>query len=168
MEFLDDPRRFGPMVIADPGAVLFGLFISSMGLLLVLIGTREIRRSRATGSWSTTRARVISSEVHPLIRPRRGTTYTPVIEYLYEVNGREYTSMGIAAGETEFALESEAERFAQGYRKGSQVTVYYSPDDPSMAVLRPGFVTWQRTALRLVVGSMVICIGLPFVVLGFT
>ncbi len=167
MRFLDDPWRFGPLVIGDPGAVLLGLFISGMGLLLLAIGITEIRRARASKSWPLARARVIGAGVRPNRHARGATTYEPVVQYAYEVDGEAYTSTRVAAGEADFAFEAEAVRFVERYPAGAEVTIRYAPGQPALAALEPGLRNWGRTALRLVFGVLIGCAGLPFLVLGF-
>ncbi len=167
MKFLDETWRFGPLVIVDPGAVVVGLLISGMGLIVVAIGGAEIRRGRASRSWPTAKARVLSSGVQVNRHVERATTYAPAILYEYEVDGKAYQGRRVSAGEIEFWFENEAIRFAERFPEGAEVTIHYAPAKPHVAVLVPGLVTWARTALRLAGGTFVAFLGLPFVVIGF-
>jgi hypothetical protein len=137
--------------------LLFGGTMIGVGKLLT--GAAEERRS-----WPSTEGVVITNwrATKPTVirDPKTGNTresWGAILEYTYEVDGREYTGNGSGYGRIDPA-DSQT-RFAVG----TKVPVFYDPEDPSHAALTldegdPGDIT--TPFLWLGFGSMLI--GMPF------
>lgn len=80
-----------------------------------VVGTR-IQKHRGVGKYS------------------RGTSYEPVVQYRFVVEGRSYTSESVSTGEFRGPREF-AERFVGQYPVGKVVEAYYNPKNPSDALL---------------------------------
>jgi hypothetical protein len=74
----------------------------------------------------------------------------PVVVYSYQAGGRSYQGNRIAPGPE--VGGTGAPKRAAGYETGSQVTVYYNPNDPSDAVLETtvSSIFWLWFALIVV------------------
>jgi hypothetical protein len=76
---------------------------------------------------------------------------TPVLQYEYTVNGRQY--VGTQVNAVGFASHRAARRAAARYPEGQVVDVWYQPSDPSRAVLEPGVtaggVIWAVVSVAL-------------------
>ena len=71
---------------------------------------------------------------------RSGNTvrfYQAVVEYAFNVEGREYHSTRLSFGAVESTPKGPAEDKAARYPEGSQVMVHYDPQNPPNAVLEP-------------------------------
>ncbi|MFO1015021.1 MAG: DUF3592 domain-containing protein [Caulobacteraceae bacterium] len=87
------------------------------------------RRVLDLARWSTTTATVI----HSSLWTYRNTT-SPVIAYVYEVDGRRYKSSRIALGGWIGGTQAAYE-FAAAHPAGSSVTISYDPEKPRLSVI---------------------------------
>jgi len=133
--------------------VIFGLasaIIMSVGVFFVAMGCLEAWRGRASVSWPTVAGEVLDARV---VESRRrsgtgrggsssATESIPLVRYAYEVNGERHESQRVdfktRAGGRAAALEELGD-----LAPGATVTVHYDPNDPSLAVLRPGNGPWD-------------------------
>jgi hypothetical protein len=141
------------------GASIFIL----MGGAILIPGVRNLSRAVSSRHWPRTAAIVAQSESSvETERDSHGrpssTMYSADIQFRYHVNGREYTTKVLHFGQTEGSGDSsEAELRRFRYPLGSEVTVVYSPNAPSIAAAEPGF----HSAALLLPGA-----GLAFLVPG--
>lgn len=140
------------------GASLFGV-----GAVAFACAVRGLRLGRASFNWPSTHGIVIDSHV---VKSRStksggGTSYYPQVKYRFEVDGNEYE----VDVWTYHALEMSkkiAEEICERYSKGREVMVYYDPENPRHAVLKPGvntgnyFICFVITILLAVVGLLII------------
>ncbi len=110
---------------------------------VILISTAIFNMNKASDSvaWLQVTAEIVKSEVTTSTSTSssaRNRTYSPVIEYQYEFNGRSYQSDTVYFG----LMGTDDSSFAHGirnkYPKGMMVTAYVNPDDPEEAALEPG------------------------------
>ncbi|MBM90132.1 MAG: hypothetical protein CMJ35_00765 [Phycisphaerae bacterium] len=64
-----------------------------------------------------------------------GTTYTPLVEYEFEVDGQSYRSDQHSMFVFGTSMRKDAQRVIDRYPVGKDIEVHYDPDDPSEAVL---------------------------------
>ena len=107
-----------------------------VAVILLLIGTRLAISSRETVHWPTASATVIGAELSRSGNRQR-FSWVPVIAYEYEVEGRRYASTKIVAGDIGSGRD-QAHRLHKLYSVGTEVDVFYKPDQPAIAVLQPG------------------------------
>ena len=73
------------------------------------------------------------------------------MSYDYQVAGRSYTGNRISISDGEYNIRDGAVQAIRGLQEGQRLPVYYNPDDPSEAVLRPGatFASYALLAIPL-------------------
>lgn len=129
--------------------VLFVIVVTIFSLVLSLspfaiIGWLFAKKSkeataanRASLSWVETMGRVVKSRVE--VSGGDYVSVMPRVVYEYEVNGQNYKSELIRAGDKFLRIQTGGSRTAYDivdkYPEGSAVTVYYNPQNPSEAVL---------------------------------
>jgi hypothetical protein len=103
---------------------------------------RRVRRSMAVrtaaGSWAQTMGTVLSTTIQ-IRRMGQGRSEVPVVIYSYQVNGRPYQADRVRAADDtgRIRVTNDASSTLDRYPVGSNVTVYYDPDDPANAALEP-------------------------------
>jgi hypothetical protein len=112
------------------------LTLGGLGYFLYKRNQQSMAYRQSTQTWQSTTGTVLMSSVQ---RKHTGRSYShyPVVVYLYQVNGQQYQSQRIKAGEQflNVRLSGQAEATVQKYQIGSTVTVYYNPSNPAESVL---------------------------------
>lgn len=103
--------------------------------------------NRKVQNWPSTRGRIVRSWVE-----RKhfddSTYYKPNVEYTYSVNGTEYSCTRIGYGYlSQPGTESAAQRILEPWPVGQEVTVWYDPARPGVAVLTKELPKWFFTFL---------------------
>lgn len=135
----------------------------SVGVLLLFVALYGFARGVPTTKWPSTTGEVRYSTVQEkYVRHDNSYDYKASIEYTYSVNGMKYNSWRIQRGLGEqlqntkflYALFTSHE-----YSKGTQITVYYKPENPAESVIKrgPDFTTY-----------IVLIFSILFIVLGFS
>ncbi|MBX6332889.1 MAG: DUF3592 domain-containing protein [Gemmatimonadaceae bacterium] len=111
------------------------LVIAFLSIFILVGGWLMVLQLHRVRSWRPVPATVISTSV-TTVRSRNQTTYRPVVQYRYEVDGRAYESTRVTA-----LTVSRGYAWAQGeiakYRPGTTTTAYLDPTDPEEAFLDP-------------------------------
>ena len=121
---------FNNYVMKFTGAVV-AILVATISLVL---GVNNYCRAKACLDWPSVEGKITVSE---LVYGIADDSADLEFEYEYEVDGESYVSDKVDFGEP-FATglsEHVYIRQVQKYKKDSGVTVYYDPEDPSMAVL---------------------------------
>ena len=84
-------------------------------------------------TWQPVSARVLSTDIKA-VRGDKGTSYTPVVRYLYTVNGAQYESNKVLPL-TISASYGWAVRLRDRFHPGQAVTAYVNPSQPASAFL---------------------------------
>jgi hypothetical protein len=112
------------------------LILGGLGYFLYKRNQQSMAYRQSTQTWQSTTGTVVMSSVQ---RKHTGKSYShyPVVVYMYQVNGQQYQSQRIKAGEQflNVRLSGQAEATVQKYPIGSMVTVYYNPSNPAESVL---------------------------------
>lgn len=123
---------------------MIGLVMFAAGIILIVWSGREALEAYKSKSWPTTEGMVTSSYVHKRESPpsdkNKHPTYHAKINYAYTVDGMHYTSERIRFVDNIGGSREKAKRMADEYFAGKTVIVYYNPDDPGMALLKPGVI----------------------------
>ncbi len=152
------------------GALVLGVVFFGLGAIFVGVGIDGYRDGQATESWPSATGRVISADVQERIETRRDMndrqrteyTYTPSVRYEYSVGERTYLGHRVKADDYGGGAD-RAYQIVNRYPAGSDVIVFYNPDDPDQAVLETGADT-MGVYLFGGVGALFAVIGLAALV----
>jgi len=91
-------------------------------------------------NYLTTTGRVVSADIGERYTLLKGTNrkiyhYSPEISYRYRINGRDYEADRYTLFTTESDQQTEISTLLDYYRPGSEVVIYYNPENPEEAVL---------------------------------
>jgi hypothetical protein len=113
---------------------------------MILLGGGSFLAARSARSWPTVEAHVVRSEIEVSKKVsgflRSYTTssdyFTAAVEYKYVVDGKQYTEDHIQRPSNPSGFDrSQIEQWTRKYPRGAEITVHYSPHNPSMAVIDP-------------------------------
>jgi hypothetical protein len=123
---------------------------------------RAVAKAKASESWPSATGRVVGCDVvEEESTDREGNTttwYNPVVNYAFDVGGREYRSQRLRFGNYRSSNRKKAEAMLAPYPAGSSPTVRYNPERPDECVLE----TRKPGPIYLVMAIF----GLLFVVAG--
>jgi len=112
------------------------LVLGGVGYFLLKRNQQSMAYRQSTQTWESTSGTVMMSSVQ---RTQTGKSFSdfPVVVYVYQVNGRQYQSQRIRAGEQflNVRLHGQPQATVQKYPIGSTVTVYYNPAKPEESAL---------------------------------
>ncbi len=117
-----------------------------MGLIFTLAGALifyffafpPLKYAYQSKSWPTTNGTITRSEVDSWMKEGK-SQYDARISYSYEVDGKKYTSPKIySSGSYSGGNISKAKDLINEFPSGKSVDVFYDPDVPESAVLKPG------------------------------
>ncbi|MCA9192730.1 MAG: DUF3592 domain-containing protein [Planctomycetales bacterium] len=155
--------------------ILLGVGIIAIGVAILWTGYRDLLLAVQSTNWPTAIGVVKTSLVEHEVTKQRDAdgrrevtdTYYARIGYQYTVAGRQYSSDRVAMRDYSWADKNEATEITERYPTGSEVTVFHSPTDPSVAVLRPG-LGWGNVGplffgiMLSAVGAFVVLLALPW------
>jgi len=153
-------------------AGFLALLFIAIGVALIFLHRRNIRKAEESMSWLETTGTVNGSEVmqgsNVLLSNDEDGESTPVffpeIRYSYQVAGLEYTSKRLSfAGVKSFSKREKAEEAASHYPVGTQLPIYYDPKNPKEAVVDRSA---KKSNIVLTLGIMFIIFGLATVFIG--
>jgi len=126
----------------------------------------SIPKTLKTKSWPKTAGKVVSSRLHETKRRTKNssyiTVYSAAIEYLYHVNGEEYSSKKIKWIDHYSSNKTHHQAIVDTYAKGRAVEVFYNPKKPSVGLLDTGFSSGNIIAFiffALSFGSMTLLLS---------
>ncbi|WP_091840629.1 DUF3592 domain-containing protein [Bosea lupini] len=135
---------------ADVPVMLFAGLFGGAALLFFVGHRRYLARANA---WPVTAGEVVSSTVEQRRSTQNGkthTTYLPVVEFAYIVEGNRLHSRQVKLGLEVSGSASFAQGIADRYPAGSPVEVHYDPQDPSNAALEnPTGTNWILLGVAL-------------------
>lgn len=103
--------------------------------------TNEIKRAKASYSFPTIEAHIISSQVVET-KIRRGKVmvraWNPKVEYAYSLGGDSRIGQRLAPAAGVYFDKAFAQQIASRYEENSIHDLYYDPNDPTFTVLEPG------------------------------
>ncbi len=120
---------------ADVPVMLFAGLFGGAALLFFVGHRRYLARANA---WPVTAGEIVSSTVeqrHSTQNGKTRTTYLPVVEFAYIVEGNRLHSRQVKLGLEVSGSASFAQGIADRYPAGATVEVHYDPQDPSNAAL---------------------------------
>jgi|GEM_PF-2025744 len=134
-------RTFLIYFLILPISLGVGIFLTGL-VLLAIESRRNLKKDVETHNWETTGGKILSARLDENPPDEKGnkdphpeTTYIPVMEFVYTVNGKEFTSNNIFPGESENYNQSAAQEILGKYQVNSYVAVRYDPADPSISTI---------------------------------
>lgn len=135
------------MICIGGGIFLLAVFIIAATVLPMLgifggIGwflnkkSKEAKALReAAKNWAFTTGKIVTSRVE--VSGGDHTTVSPHVVFQYSVYGREYSGSQIKAGDVHISSYSSRTAYdtVDKYPVGSEVTVYYDPENPEQSAL---------------------------------
>lgn len=117
------------------------LLFSALALGLIIFGLFTLRETSRSRGWVGTSGRVILSNVSTFTS-KGTTTYRPMVDYSYSVDGTLFTSSRITFHSLASRDRRTAAQMAARYPVGMNVPVLYDPQNPEQAVLERGNDPW--------------------------
>jgi hypothetical protein len=123
---------------------LMAICVAAMGTCCLLLYWAGRRRARIVATWPVLPGRIVSSTTESFVvmpgnKARHVRMYKPLVEYAYDVGGKEYRSTTLSYGvDTATSSESRAAAQAARYTVGQTVDVHCDPKNPASAVLEIG------------------------------
>ena len=150
------------------GLLLFGLVFATFGAGFAAVGLWHVWRGWQSNSWPSTRGKVTHSHVQRTISHGKhgtSTSESPVIEYVYKVDGERYEGNRYRFGGQSSAVglfsmfgKSKARQIVEAHPKGKRVEVFYDPDKPQASTLVPGAAFGML--FFVIVGGLFALVGL--------
>lgn len=135
----------------------------ALGAWTAVAAALAFDRGRASHRWPRTDGVVVASSVLEQTAPNSsrfpssgGFVYSPVVEYRYTVDGREYRGHQVRFGGVPAGSHGEAQRVVEAYPPGAAVAVHHHSRRPDLAVLEPGGS--PRLVRQMLVGLFVIVV----------
>lgn len=151
-------------------AGFFFLLFVGLGIFFIYRGVQDRKKSEASQGWPGTMGQVTVSEIRRDVdtdsEGYSSATYTPEVEYTYEVSGQVFTGKKISFGfKTGYGNRSKAEARLANYPEGSQVTVYYDPANPGDAVVeRKPSGTSTMMVVGIIFAVIGVCLACPLMI----
>lgn len=144
------------------GMYLFGGFWIFAGLMGLRNWYSAVSFANSTKDWPSVTGRIIRSELSGSDEIDEGEirkSYSPVVEYEYEVKGKKFSGDTISIVAHSTTEKSDARSIVNRYKPGSKVFVYYDPEDNCRSVLDP------EAGVQDSMGGLIVSLAL--FVLGF-
>lgn len=103
---------------------------------------------KAQKTWIRSLARIVDSRVVQRSRDSH-IRYHPEIRYRYTFNGRDYVSDQVGSGDVDYGGRGAAQKVADRYPVGSEVSAFVDPGKPESALLEPSHSWFAIMALFL-------------------
>jgi len=153
---------------------LGGIFFL-LGLGLAIFGFVQGKKAKSTESWPTVSGSIVSSRLDQKTSTdfdgeysSTSTSYTPMVEYNYEIDGRTYQGKRVFPGASMSYDHGTAQSIVNRYQPGATVSVHYDPVDPTQAVLetksKGGNLFLILGSVFALLGMMGCCIGAILVI----
>jgi hypothetical protein len=118
--------------------ILTGAVLVILGIGFSIWGHGVMMTTMASLKWPITQGNITFSEIKATSKIGPGYYYSPDVRYRYTVNGKDYNGNKVIAADYSSSSASRAGKITRQFKKGSNVNVYYNPENTSEAVLMPG------------------------------
>lgn len=141
--------------------IIFGIVFCLVGILFIIVGFIQRRRTEDAQKWPDAPGVILSTEIREYqaeeTRPGKPfLKYEPVVHYQYQVDGVEYTGNRMRFGSTQ-SDAATAQRRADAYHTGQPALVHYNPENPAESVLE---VSVSASTLLLSLGIIFLALGI--------
>lgn len=137
------------------GVIGVVLFVAGISLLYGLL--KENKEAEKSLGWPSVKGEVASATIREKGRTARNrSSYQATIKYKYVVMQKSYLSQRVAFGTKITGPRNWAQEIVDKYPKGSGVTVFYDPKDPSIATLERAVA---KSGQYLLIFSLIAILG---------
>jgi hypothetical protein len=134
----------------DPAVVLVVAGVLAMvGGAFLFLGMRSVKAARASALWPSVPGKVTSSQLMTG-GTRSKPWYNAQVTYIFAVNGQSFTGEKVFFGNSRSNFPGKPQAVVDRYREGTEVNVFYNPQQPQQAVLERR--TGGSNTLYLVLG----------------
>ena len=147
-----------------PVLALFMLAIAVGGFIYAGLGIVGFYEAQIPSHWQQTAGQVVEHGVSVISKAgadgSERETFKAKVRYRYEVGGQFYLGTQLSRHHPERTLRGVAETEVEDLPRGTNVTVYFNPDDPSDAVLRKSDVIGPMQAISAGLAIGLTCFAL--------
>ncbi len=152
-------------------AVIWGGIFGVTGLGLLFYGWSINRRPNTSRSdWPSVKGKVLSVQVSRTQAAGMGgygrVSFVPVIDYSYQVDGVLYQANNVSSGTAAGYNSVNAQKIADRYPAGKDITVRYNPSNPRESILdispANGNFYMMAGCGALVIGAILVCMIMGF------
>ena len=138
------------------------LLLVVFGGIAIFSGIKNKRKAESSKSWP----KAIGEITRNYVQENTDTdeegytthTYTPRLEYRYQVGNQTYSSSRISFGATtSYGRRKKAEEKIAQFPVGVRIAVYYNPQKPDEATLQQSA---KGTVTGIVIGAILVVVGL--------
>ncbi len=148
-------------------AIIAGIFalVAFAGIVVIGQGITTLRTGAVSANWPHVMGKMLKAEVTSSTTQRRDnegrsytdTTYYPSVTYEFVLNGQTYQSNRLSAQDNGYSKSTDALNAIEQVNSGDGVTVYYNPQNPKEAMLKPGIS--GNSFVSLVFGGLLLLLG---------
>ena len=126
-------------------------------LLLAVAGSYRIMRYNqelATLEWPTCDGQIVESRTE--IYSWRKRSVTPIVAYIYQVNGGQFVGRRIRLHDDRAGRKDDIDDLLKDYPVGGKVAVHYDPEAPANSCLRPGPIHENVSLYHMAIGMLIL------------
>jgi len=123
-------------------------------------GILNLKHAVCSRGWPQAKGEILSSELKGQSRGKDRTRYYTRILYRYTVNNTDYESGKVGFHDAMSTDRKYVKGIVERYPKGKEVTVFYHPKKPGLAVLEPGLTVTIGILGPFIFGIAFLCIAL--------
>ena len=148
---------------------IFSLLLGGTGIFLIIRWQRSKLKVQESTSWETVVGEISKAELLTRAGIDERNRYVPSIHYRYQVGDQSFEGDQIAiGGDYQFKFLSQAEDKLRHYLSGSEVTVFYNPENPAEAVLEREVASTQGGLIvGILLTVLMLCLLCPLVYFVF-
>lgn len=138
-----------------------------VGVILIITGVYYLNASLKTAKWPSTDGKILTSKIalyYSGSGRNKSSSYNLEISYAYAVDGQGYTGRKISMVDFGTGFKGYLKNLQNKYCIGTNVKVFYNPQDPENAVLEPGIK--MANGFFFALGLFFIMCDLPFLLAG--
>lgn len=118
------------------------IFLIRSGWLEFQAGSEFFENAKASADWPSVKGKILSSKVIKNdSQDKSKATYRAAVEYEYVIGREKYTSDNLAFGQSHEVSMGTASATVKDFPEERIVKVFYNPQKPSVATLKPGGIT---------------------------
>jgi len=130
------------------------------GLIMLITGIIFYHTEREIASWPSITGTIVVSRVTHYTDDDGDDYYRPYYSYIYNVDGQEFKNDDFSVFHSTESFSLKEAAIENKLKKGTKVTVFYNPNNPSNAFMHRVEYISAGTIILLILGVILIGIGL--------